>query len=105
MRQFGGTRSVNGELFVFEKQPLGRQRRNVVADESRWNLQSDRLRFARKRKAHLRGLQDRLFATIRQQVRSQAKIFGGFFMVVEVGDQLGRNRATDANLYVLPALL
>ena len=53
----------------------------------------------------LAGQRDWLLAAIRQQVSSQTKILGGFLVVVEVGDQLGRDRAADANLHVFLALL
>src|ERR1039458_2869972 len=71
-----------------------------------WRSTSDLLlRLARKRGTHLGGQRDRFLAAIRQQVSSQTKILGGFLVVVEVGDQLRRDRPADTNLHVFLALL
>src|SRR5713226_9536286 len=104
--QLGGARRVHGKFRVFGKQPLGRQRRNIVDDELQRNRGSNLfLRLARKRGTHLGGQRYRLPAPIRQQVSAQTTILGSLLVAIEVGDQFGRDRAADANLHVFLALL
>src|SRR6266403_2479763 len=70
--QLGSARGVDGKFRIFDDPPLGGQGRNIIDDELRWNLGSNRLlRLARKRSSHLRRQRDRLPAAIRKQVSSQ----------------------------------